>query len=311
MPFIVDDRFHSDPRVLATSLAARGLWVSVGAWSSDHGKSGAVPDHVLAALGSTPELRDELVATGLVRRIRRGVLIADWELLNETAEKAAQREADAGRKRDQANERQRRRRDRLKTGEARDVTRDSDVTSRMSRTELRTRNGKPQAKGTPVTRDTSVTARDSHTRGDRSDFDLDQSLGAGKSKSRSKSTRARDPEPGTSEFRVRVAAEFAGAADVEIDDATADALAAEVLAKARPPVPRPLGYVLKAINDEPDPRARWLPKQPARAAFAEPLPHCGDPLCSPKTRRREHPETGADAGPCPKCSGSAATWKAS
>lgn len=76
--FRVDDGFHSHPKVLATSLAARGLWVTAGSWSSDHLTDGVVPDHVLASLGGTPELADELVASGLWRRRRNGYHFHEW-----------------------------------------------------------------------------------------------------------------------------------------------------------------------------------------------------------------------------------------
>jgi hypothetical protein len=76
--FPVDDSFYSHPKVLATSLAARGLWATAGSWSSAHLQDGAVPDHVLGSLGGTPELAAELVAAGLWRRTRRGYVFHDW-----------------------------------------------------------------------------------------------------------------------------------------------------------------------------------------------------------------------------------------
>jgi hypothetical protein len=69
--FLVDDAFHHQDAVLATSMAARGLWVTAGAWSSAH-HTDVVPDHVLAALGSTPELVTELVTKRLWKRVRGG-----------------------------------------------------------------------------------------------------------------------------------------------------------------------------------------------------------------------------------------------
>jgi hypothetical protein len=69
--FLVDDQFPTDDRVLAVSLAARGLWVMAGAWSSAH-RTDVVPDHVLASLGSTPELVTELTAARIIRRAKGG-----------------------------------------------------------------------------------------------------------------------------------------------------------------------------------------------------------------------------------------------
>jgi hypothetical protein len=76
--FPVDDSFHSHPKALATSLAARGLWVTAGSWSSAHLTDGVVPVHVLASLGGTPELAAELVAARLWRRTRQGYVFHDW-----------------------------------------------------------------------------------------------------------------------------------------------------------------------------------------------------------------------------------------
>ena len=67
--FLVDDQYPADERVLATSLAARGLWVTAGAWASAH-HTDAVPAHVLEALGSTPTLEAELRTARVWRRVR-------------------------------------------------------------------------------------------------------------------------------------------------------------------------------------------------------------------------------------------------
>ena len=76
--FPVDDSFYSHPKALAASLAARGLWVTAGSWSSAHLTDGVVPVHVLGLLGGTPELAAELVAAGLWKRTRRGYVFNDW-----------------------------------------------------------------------------------------------------------------------------------------------------------------------------------------------------------------------------------------
>lgn len=76
--FKVDDQFHSHPKVTATSLAARGLWVTAGSWSSAHLTDGVVPDHVLALLGGTQQQAAELVTAGLWTRTRGGHRFHDW-----------------------------------------------------------------------------------------------------------------------------------------------------------------------------------------------------------------------------------------
>ena len=69
--FQVDDDLPTHPDMLATSLAARGLWVTAGAWCSKR-LTDVVPDHVLASFGSTPELETELGAQGVWKRVRKG-----------------------------------------------------------------------------------------------------------------------------------------------------------------------------------------------------------------------------------------------
>ena len=116
--FRIDDGFHSHPKVLATSLAARGLWATAGSWSSDHLTDGFVPDHALAPLGGTPELADELVTAGLWRRRKSGYQFHDW-LDKNPSRKAVENE------RKNAAERQRRRRDTVMS--RRDSPRDNSV----------------------------------------------------------------------------------------------------------------------------------------------------------------------------------------
>lgn len=130
--FRVDDGFHSHPKVLATSLAARGLWATAGSWSMHHLTDGMVPDHVLASLGGTPELAAELVAAGLWKRRKNGWLFHDWEKKNPTKEAVEKDRADAA-------ERQRRRRDKLLS------RRDSDVTNAVSHTTPARRAGRSKS----------------------------------------------------------------------------------------------------------------------------------------------------------------------
>lgn len=71
--FLVDDGLHAHPKALATSLAALGLWSVAGSWSSRHLTDGFLPDHAIPLLSrGASELADELVATGLWRRVRGG-----------------------------------------------------------------------------------------------------------------------------------------------------------------------------------------------------------------------------------------------
>jgi hypothetical protein len=312
VPFTVDDKFHSHSKVVAISLAARGLWVSAGTWSSDHRKGGVVPDRVLATLGSTPELEAELLTAGMWKRVRRGVRFHDWERWNDTAEQAAQKDAEAERKREQASERQRRKRarDKEEGPEApEDVTRTSRSPSRdVTRPECIPEK-KPQVSGTHVTRDMGVTSRSSRTPARDFDFDFNQREESQVSQSSVSDARPRedDPPPGTPAFRLQVIAEFAGATRTEIDDETADAITADVLGDATDPVIRPLSYVLASVRNERDPCARWLPKRPATPRQASRLPWCGK--CDAIDRTRENDQGKLQR--CPECSGRAPAWEAS
>lgn len=99
--FNVDDGFHSHPKALATSLAARGLWVTAGSWASDNLTDGVIPRHVLASLGSTPTLENELVAAGLWKKHRKGYVFHDWAKCNPTSKQVLElraKRAAAGRK---------------------------------------------------------------------------------------------------------------------------------------------------------------------------------------------------------------------
>lgn len=99
--FRVDDGFATHPKVLATSLEARGLWVTAGSWSSAHLTDGAVPRHVLLSLGGTPTLAEELVTAGLWRRRRDGYVFHDWSSKNPSrkeVEAMRGKKAAAGRK---------------------------------------------------------------------------------------------------------------------------------------------------------------------------------------------------------------------
>lgn len=119
--FRVDDGFHSHPKVLAASLAARGLWATAGSWSSDHLTDGFVADHVLASLGGSPELAAELVTAGLWKRRRNGWQFHQWEKKNPTKEAVEKERAAAA-------ERQRRSR------EAKSSHRDTAVSNGVSHT---------------------------------------------------------------------------------------------------------------------------------------------------------------------------------
>ena len=277
-----------------------------------------MPDHVLADLGSTPELEGELLRVGLWHRIKRGIRFHEWDLWNDTPEKAQKADAEAERKKLLAAERQRRKRAKDREAVTRDVTRDSGPELREPVTVSRSRHApasvtvtrpgdmepeKAQLKPGPVTRDISVTASVTSRSGlDRPDLDLDFNQGSeGQSVSqvedRNAGARARgkppEPVPYTWEFRLQVQGEMAARDHDDVTDAEADGITAEVLARSREPVPHPWGYVRKAIRGEKDPYSRWLSARPPKpaatlAAF--------DPAPGPHEFQKD-PETGG----CTRC----------
>src|SRR5215469_8171050 len=123
--FRVDDGFHSHPKVLPTSLEARGLWVTAGSWASSHLTDGFVPLAAIASLGGSPTLADELVTAGLWKRRKCGKVTGyqfhDWTKKNPTREAVENERAAAA-------ERQRRRRQALTS------RRDTTVTTTVSHT---------------------------------------------------------------------------------------------------------------------------------------------------------------------------------
>lgn len=106
--FKVDDGLHSHRKWLATSMAARGLWVTAGSWCADQLTDGHVPAHVLRQVGGTTRNAAELVANGLWDVVDDGWRFHQWDEFQPSRE-AVEAERAAAR------ERQRRARDRAKS----------------------------------------------------------------------------------------------------------------------------------------------------------------------------------------------------
>ncbi len=67
--FKVDDGFYDHPKVLNLSLAARGLWVTVGSWCAKHETDGEISQRQIRALGGTKRLVDQLVQARMLDEI--------------------------------------------------------------------------------------------------------------------------------------------------------------------------------------------------------------------------------------------------
>lgn len=63
--FKVDDGFYDHPKLEGLSMAARGLWVTCGAWCSKHKTYGVIPKRMLRRLGGTHGQAKKLVVAGL------------------------------------------------------------------------------------------------------------------------------------------------------------------------------------------------------------------------------------------------------
>jgi hypothetical protein len=86
MWFKIDDSLWGHPKWTATSLAARGLWVTAGAWCASQLQDGHVPAHMLAMLGGRRKEADELVRRGLWDCDDDGWRFHDWDQYQFTRE---------------------------------------------------------------------------------------------------------------------------------------------------------------------------------------------------------------------------------
>lgn len=105
----VDDGFFHNGKVLATSLAARGLWITALSWSGANTEArGVLPPHLpsFLAMGDATDLAHELVDAGLWHKaghdcdrcpqVDTGYVIHDWPEYQEKA--LSEKRAEAGRK---------------------------------------------------------------------------------------------------------------------------------------------------------------------------------------------------------------------
>lgn len=69
--FKIDDKAHSHPKVVAAGNAAYGLWARLGAWASDYGTDGHLPQHMPAAYGTRAEVK-RLLDVGLLDHLADG-----------------------------------------------------------------------------------------------------------------------------------------------------------------------------------------------------------------------------------------------
>jgi hypothetical protein len=246
MQFTADDDFNDHPKTWNLPDSAVALWSRAGAWSARNAQFGLVPAEMLARFCSDPvQAVQELLTRGLWRRVKGGYQFTDWGRVGETAEQAAQKEADVKAKRDYDAERQREYRARRKTAPAGDTRPALPVAGAVT----------PMSHATSC--DTSI---------DRSD--LDQSIEGGRSKS---DGRARERP----ELVTAVAdAICAKVGYVPTDDQALTVIGAirERARKAGVRIRSPLAYIPAAVANEPD---LWdgllLPAPPPRAELAPTL----------------------------------------
>ena len=93
----IDDRIYCHPKVLMVSKPARWTYIAGIAYSAGWGTQGVLERSALSAIGSTNNLRKELVAQGLWDEVAGVILIHDWNEHNEKRD--SRRRADRERKR--------------------------------------------------------------------------------------------------------------------------------------------------------------------------------------------------------------------
>lgn len=102
--FKVDDKLHSHPKRLRTSLRAMGLWVVAGSWCSDQLTDGLVPRALLPVLGAKAADAAELVAAGLWEECPEGWIFHDWDAQNPSRDAVEARRAEDRERKAQARE---------------------------------------------------------------------------------------------------------------------------------------------------------------------------------------------------------------
>lgn len=97
--FRLDDKFHSNQKVIAARNAAVGLYVRCGTWSADQGTEGRIPSHVALMFGTKAEIA-RVSAAGLWQPTDYGYLIRDYleyNLSNDEVGERREKRAEAGR----------------------------------------------------------------------------------------------------------------------------------------------------------------------------------------------------------------------
>lgn len=85
--FKVDDNLAFHGKTVAAGVAAMGLWVRAGAWSSQLLTDGFIPDHMVPALSDgQPDLASKLVSVGFWRKVSDGFVFHEWSERNPDSE---------------------------------------------------------------------------------------------------------------------------------------------------------------------------------------------------------------------------------
>ncbi len=93
--FKVDDTLGSHPKARAAGLAAMGLWVVAGAWSSQHLTEGFVPHWYVNSWPSGQKRAANLVQSGLWIEVDSGFSFHQWEERNPSKEQVESERAAA------------------------------------------------------------------------------------------------------------------------------------------------------------------------------------------------------------------------
>lgn len=137
--FKVDDGFYDHPKLEGVSMAARGLWVTAGAYCSRHLTDGVITARQVRLLGGTRAQITALVDSGLWVRFRGdsgtdSYAFHDWfDMQPSRKEVEEKREAEAERKRKwrEAKAAKQQERQNVPAGQTPDVPQESRVTSAL------------------------------------------------------------------------------------------------------------------------------------------------------------------------------------
>lgn len=107
--FNVDDGFHAHPKAVHLSLAARGLWVTAGAWSACYLTDGVIPRIACSTWGIGNARAINAAAKELVENNLWRESVDGWEFVNWLEYQRSREEVEGKRAKDRSRKNRQRR----------------------------------------------------------------------------------------------------------------------------------------------------------------------------------------------------------